>query len=82
MTPEDRSRRARIAALTKAAHTDGLEATAAAREAAEARFEREVDPEGVLEPEERRRRARVARKLYFQRLSAKGVAARRARASQ
>ena len=34
-----------------------------------ARFEKEVDPDGVLAPEERARRADQAKKAYFARLA-------------
>lgn len=68
----------RIGAYTMWAHTpDRAARTAPARRAAMARFEREVDPEGVLSPEERAKRAQYARKAYFQRLGLKSAAARR-----
>lgn len=54
--------------------------TAPARAAMLSRFEREVDPEGVLDPKERTRRAEHLRKDYFIRLALKSAAARRARA--
>jgi hypothetical protein len=44
-----------------------------------ARFEREVDPDGRLDPEERRRRAQHARSAYFTRLALASAAARRAK---
>jgi hypothetical protein len=50
--------------------------TAPARAAFLARFEREVDPDGTLDPAERERRATEARTAHFARLSALGVAAR------
>lgn len=40
------------------------------------RFEREVDPDGVLDPVERAQRAAHARKAYFQRLALKSAQAR------
>lgn len=43
--------------------------TAPARKAFLSRFEREVDPEGVLDPQERARRAEHAKKAYFLRLA-------------
>lgn len=43
--------------------------TAPAREAFLARFEREVDPDGVLSPAERRTRAEHAKRAYMQRLA-------------
>lgn len=53
--------------------------TAPARAAFLSRFEREVDPDGVLEPEERARRAEHAKKAYFLRLA---LASRNARAAK
>lgn len=47
----------------------GEEMTAPARRAFMARFEREVDPEGVLDPVERSRRAEHAKRAYFSRLA-------------
>jgi hypothetical protein len=45
----------------------------------EARFIREVDPDGVLPEAERIRRAESARKAYYARLSLASVRARAAR---
>jgi hypothetical protein len=42
-----------------------------------ARFEREVDPEGVLPPHERAKRAENAKAAYFKRLALKSAKARR-----
>ena len=42
------------------------------------RFEREVDPNGVLPPEERRRRAEHAKRAYMLHLAKRAVAARKA----
>lgn len=77
LTPEQRSLRARIAAHSKHAKHDSVESTAPARAAFLARFEREVDPDGVLPEAERRRRAEHARSAYFGRLSLKSSKARR-----
>lgn len=44
-----------------------------------ARFEREVDPDGTLEPTERAIRAEHARKAYFTRLAIRSAASRRAK---
>jgi hypothetical protein len=69
----------RLGAHTRWAHeSDRSAATAPARRAFDARFEREVDPEGVLPPGERARRAESARKAYFTRLALKSAQARRA----
>jgi len=50
--------------------------TAPARKVFLSRFEREVDPEGVLTPQERARRAEHAKKAYFLSLAAKSSKAR------
>jgi hypothetical protein len=81
--PEAKPRRSlqgRIAAYESWAQTaDPTARTAAARAAFLDRFEREVDPEGVLSPTERVRRAEAKRKAYFARLALKSAQARRAR---
>ena len=50
--------------------------TAPARKAFLDRFEREVDPDGILSPAERARRAEHARKAYFGRLALASAKAR------
>lgn len=82
MSPHsERSLVASIAAHESWAKCDDRSArTAKARKAALDRFEKEVDPEGVLTPAERARRAEHARKAYFQRLALKSAQARRKRA--
>lgn len=78
----NRHLQARVAAHTRWANTPEDEralATEKAREAFEARFERQVDPEGVLPPAERARRAEHARKAYFLGLALKSAKARRQR---
>ncbi len=61
---------AKIAAHSRWARTtDRTEATAPARAGLDARFEREVDPDRVMTPEERSRRCRHARITYFTRLA-------------
>jgi hypothetical protein len=77
LSPAERSLRARLAAHTMHAQHDAREITAAARAAFLARFEAEVDPDGVLTPEERRRRAEHARSAYFTRLAFAAAKARR-----
>ncbi|WP_082123020.1 hypothetical protein [Mycobacterium nebraskense] len=70
LTPEQRSQRASFASHTSWARTDDRSArTAPARAASMGRFEREVDPGGVLTPDERAKRAENARRAYFQRLA-------------
>jgi hypothetical protein len=75
----ERSLRARLAAYALHAQHDPRETTANGRAAFLARFDREVDPEGLLEPDERRRRAEQARRAYFTRLSLAAVKARQAK---
>jgi hypothetical protein len=53
--------------------------TRPAREAFLQRFEREVDPGGVLPAEERRQRAEHAKRAYMLRLAKRAVAARKAK---
>src|SRR3954467_10340502 len=72
-----RAMRARMAAHHLHANVaDPAAHTAPARAAFLSRFEREVDPEGVLEPRERARRAEHARKAYFTRLALASAHAR------
>ncbi|MBB3666384.1 MULTISPECIES: hypothetical protein [Prauserella salsuginis group] len=74
MTPEQRVMRARIAA--HAQHAQGRTNTAAARKAFADRWEREVDPDGVLAPVERAKRAEHAKRAHFQRLALKSAQSR------
>ena len=74
----DRSLIARLAAHESWARTaDPSARTEPARRALLDRFERQVDPDGVLSPEERVRRAGHARKAYFARLALRSAQARR-----
>ena len=75
--PAQRALHARLAAHAKWAKTNPVEGTAKARKAALDRFEREVDPEGLLDPSERSRRAEHAKKAYFLGLALKSAAARK-----
>jgi hypothetical protein len=79
MSPAERSLRAQIAAHAMHARNDPVETTAKARAAFLAKFEREADPEGVLPPEERRRRAEHLRSAHFARLALASAKARRTR---
>lgn len=82
-THHDRVLQARIAAHTSWAKTpDRAARTANARAALATKFEQQVDPEGVLAPEERARRAEHARKAHFARLALKSAQARRRRNSR
>ena len=77
VTPEQRSMRARKAALARHSRTDGKSATRKARDAFLARFEDEVDPKRRLDPLERIRRAKLARTAYMTGLALKSSRARR-----
>lgn len=78
LTPSEKSLRGRVAAHTSWALTpDRTARTAKARKASHDRFEREVDPEGVLSPAERAKRAENARKAYFSRLALRSAQSRR-----
>ena len=82
MASSERRLRARIGGLALAAKKDPREYTAKARAAFLERFEREVDPDGKLPPEERARRAEAARKAYMARLALRSVQRRKARDQQ
>jgi len=74
----DRSLAARIAAHDSWAQTPDRSArTAPARAALLAKFERDVDPDGVLAPAERRRRAESARRAHYTRMALRSAQARR-----
>lgn len=78
LTPEERSRWGQVGAHTSWARTaDRSQRTAPARQAFLERFEHEVDPDGLLDPAERARRAEHARKAYMTRLALKSAQARR-----
>jgi hypothetical protein len=67
----------RIAAEISWSRTDDRSArTRPAREAFLKRFEREVDPDVKLPPDERRRRAEHAKRAYMLRLAKRAVKAR------
>jgi hypothetical protein len=77
LTPEQRSLRSRIAAHTRwSTTTDRRGATAAARRGFDERFEREVDPEGTLDPAMRAKLAENARRAHFLRMAAKSAKVR------
>ena len=79
LTPAERSLRGRIGAYVLHSRYDSRELTKAARAAFESKFEREVDPDGVLPLEERLRRAEMARKAHYARLALASAEARRKR---
>jgi hypothetical protein len=74
------SAHASVAANTRWAHEpDRTAATAAARAALADKFDREVDPEGILPPAERAKRAANARRAFYQRLAIKSAESRAAK---
>jgi hypothetical protein len=83
MTPQQRSRRARIAAHASwAATTDRTARTSAGTAAFCERFERQVDPDGILSPQQRAEQARHARVAYMLQLAERSAEARRRRRAQ
>jgi hypothetical protein len=69
--------RARLGAHAQHAKHDPKQTTAKARQTFAARFEREVDPDDVLEPTEWARRAEAAKRAYSTRLALLSSRARR-----
>lgn len=77
-----RSASASIASNTRwAFEPDRTAATQAARTAFMQRFERQVDPDGLLSPAERARRAENLRRAHFARLALKSAESRRRKRS-
>jgi hypothetical protein len=72
----------RIGGLTAWARNDPETMVGPAHAGFRRRFERLVDPEGILEPRERAVRADRARRAYMLSLAAKSAQARRARATK
>lgn len=82
LTPTERKLRAQLGAYTSWANTENRTArTAKPRAAFNQRFEDEVDPERVLQPDERAKRAGAARQAYFAALALKSAKARRRRSA-
>ena len=80
--PKVLSLRGRLGAYALHATHDARTITASGRATFLARFEREVDPDGELAPDERARRAEYAKRAYFTRLALKSAQARRQRNSR
>lgn len=79
-TPADKTLLGRIGAHESWARTaDRTARTEPGRRAADARFEKLVDPDGVLPVEERRKRAASARQAHYQRMALKSAQVRRTR---
>ncbi|HSX68772.1 hypothetical protein [Nocardioides sp.] len=80
LSPEERKQLARLGAHTKWAMTeDRTAATQPARDGLLRKFEDQVDPDRVLSPEERAKRAENAKKAHYQRMALASAKARRAR---
>lgn len=79
--PKRRSTNASIAALTRWSKQDGKQGTAAARKGWRSRFEKQVDPDGVLSPDELYRRTERAIKAHMKRLGQRSGDVRRERAA-
>lgn len=73
--------RGRIGGYAKASRYPPPQLTQAARATFLARFERDVDPHGLLPAEERQRRAQAALRAHMARLALMSVEARRKRAA-
>ena len=83
LSPAERTMRAKLAAYDSWAQTEDRTArTEPARRAFQERFERQVDPDGVLAPAERAERAESARKAHMLRMALNSARARRLRAEQ
>jgi hypothetical protein len=79
MTPQERRQRASIAALTRWAKEDPTANAVRGQAGLMARFERDVDPEGTLDPAVRAKRAERLRRAHMARLT---EASRKARAAR
>jgi hypothetical protein len=80
VTPEERTRRAKIAANTRwGKTTDRTAATEAARRGLRAKFEREADPDGVMNPADRARAAENLQHAHCLRMAAARAAAAKKR---
>jgi hypothetical protein len=77
LSPREAALRGRIGAYVLHSRQDPRETTAHARAAFLERFERAVDPDGVLPALERQRRALAARRAHFARLALLSARARR-----
>ena len=65
-----------------ALHAQGKTNTGPATRAAMNRFEKQVDPDGTLSPEERAKRAAYAKHLHYMQLGLKSGIARRKKANK
>ena len=78
MTPGERRLRAQLAAHSRWSRTpDRSAATAPARAAFRDRFERQVDPDGILAPAVRAQLAESARTAFYRKMAYASARARR-----
>lgn len=80
LPPNERTLRARLAALTLHSQVDSREHTAPARAASPGSltyWDLKVDPDSSLDPKERTRRAEAARRAHFTKLALASARARR-----
>lgn len=78
MTPAERKLNASQSAHTRWAHVSNRPAaTQAARDAFLRKFEEQVDPDGILEPDERAKRSENAKRAHFAGLALKSAMSRR-----
>jgi hypothetical protein len=80
LEPQERILRARLGAHALHSQYDSKAISQAAREASpgsDGYWERQVDPDGTLDPAERRRRAGHAKRAHFIKLALKSAQARR-----
>jgi hypothetical protein len=82
LTASQRRLRASIAADVMHAKHDPRETTKAGTAAFLEKFEREADPDGVLDPVERARRAELLKRAYFKRLAFASSRARQAKKTE
>jgi hypothetical protein len=75
LSPTERTLRARLAAYSL--HARGGTNVGPARAAYDARWAKLVDPEGLLAPDERERRAEHARKAHFTKMAFESAKSRR-----
>lgn len=81
LTPAERTLRARVAVHTSwAKTTDRSARTKPGTAAFLARFEREVDPDGLMSPADRAKAVENAKSAYFAALALKASKARKAKA--
>lgn len=81
-TSEQRAQWGRIGAHVTHATHDSRAITAPARRAFLDRFDKQVDPDGVLDPQERAKRAHHAMQAHMAKLALKAATARTQQASR